>query len=476
MPLSGTQMRELQRRYRAGELTPAAAAAFEENYPDLGGPMTDPMTGMPMPRTPEEAAEMRQGLAQTGRLALDLGLGVGLPVAGAALGAASPIPGGAFLGETAGSLAATGLSDVLGLSDPGALGYGVSAALPGAAKVAGRALKGAARLLPGVGRAMQDVTVEALREIVPQFAPPEPSLGLYRKLAQKNPTIKMTESIAEAKRLLAEQATVGPELQSPIVTSARGVKQLPEPELPPATPRRMGFTRDIDIAQAITSLPADEIDFRTLRLAQREIRSRMRATSEDALRHQLGQLDAAIMRDMEAGSGPTADLLKRANKAYRTERALIDLHKLIEGSLTEASQGTGLGRFNAGVMLKKFDAKLSADDLFAKSFEADEIDTIRNIFREYSKVPLAGGPGGEALRRTAYAAGGGVLGGVPGAIAGVALPVVMQAALTSKPGLAMVKGLMARKQLLTPEGAAAIRGFLRTAGQEGAEELMGPEP
>jgi hypothetical protein len=459
MPLSGTEMRELERRYRAGELSPEGAARFRLRFPDLATP-TDPMSGMPIPQTSEEAAEMRQGLAQTarstGRLGLELGLGVGLPVAGAALGAAIPIPGGAFLGEMAGSYAGRRANVALGLEEPGMVGDIASVAGGPVARGAAYVGRGLARYLPGVGSALMEEGVERARRLVGRLKPPIDSETLYnRVIAQGNPSVQLTEVGKVAQEMLDAQMKLAPQARSaPIVNAAEGW---------------------LDMATS-----PQGIDFETAWLGQKQLRQHIAGVGglDEAARK---RLDAAIIKDFEQIPGPIGSMLKRANQTYRSERAVGDLGEIIESGITEATQGAGLPRLNAGGMLKKFDAKVrDPHDLFGGSFSAKEHEEIRGLLKDLSRIPLPGPVAGQA-----YGAGLGLFGGGSALALGAdpqtagavtAVLGILPYALRTGPGRTMVRGLVKADRLWTPQAAAAMRGFMRAAGQAGAEEVMGPEP
>lgn len=262
-------------------------------------------------------------------------------------------------------------------------------------------------------------------------------------------------------------------------------------------------------------------DFQSVWLAQKQLRQKI--WGGEGLDHRArGQIDAAIMHDFESigrpASGgkaiadltredlremghmdttydlareashaqaserasqatqaaPIAGLLKAANKAYRKERGVETLNEIIESGITRPQgQADAIERLNAGNMLKKFDAKVRQDDLFAGAFTGSEQQEIRSILTDLSKIPLPG-PVSGAMYGAGLGLGAGstgfALGLDPQASAGItATMTILPHLLGTKPGRAMVRGLMRSDKLMTPEGLAAVRGFMRSTGQEATE-------
>jgi hypothetical protein len=453
---------------RAGKLTPKQQAMLDRarqtgEVPTPGQPqapvpgtsptprsVTDPMSGMPLATTPEGThqlyGEMAAGAMPAVKFGLAQALGIGLPVAGAALGAASPVPGGTLLGETAGSFAARRANVALGLEEPGMGGDVASLAFPAAGRAAGALVKGVARRLPGVGTAMQDIGMEQARALPTSLTPNVTSDVLYAAVAKENMPVKLPEVASEVGKLLGKEGILPRALQSPLIR---------------------------DTAEALGTMADEGTDFQTLWLAQKRVRDALWSAKGEE-RHALAQLDGAIWRDIErmaAEEGtPLASLLRAANKTYRKERAVDDLRDIIEGSITESVQGQGTGRLNAGAMLRKFDQKVRHDDLFAGAFSAEEQAQIRGLLKDLSTIPVIGpvagamfGSGmGVGLGGTTFAASGGdpLMTGLA-----ASMPWLLSMALASAPGRGLVKGLMRADRLLTPTGAAALRGFLQTSGQ-----------
>jgi hypothetical protein len=443
VPLNEAAQRRLAQQYLGGETptpAPETAASPKGTF--------DPMTGMRMPASPAETEETFKGMGEGAnpamRFGLDQALGIGLPVAGMAAGSAIGGPAGGFLGETAGSYGARKISTALGLQPPGMVGDIASIAAPGVMRGVGSLIKSGVQYLPGVGTAMQDVGVGEARNLAERLVPSPKSDVLYAQVAKMNPAMRLPETGGAANALLSKEATLPKALQSSTIRETAG---------------------------ALDEISGTGTDFQTLWLAQRRVRDLMRS-SQGEERNALGRLDSAIWKDIDAAAAsgtPDAGLLRAANKAYRQERAVDDLKNIIEGSVTESSQGLGTGTLNAGAMLKKFDAKVRNDDLFAGAFSAADQDSIRGIFKDLSNIPKAGLAAGQFHGSGFGVAAGGLTGFVTHdpAMAGLAafMPVGLSIALGTSPGRALVRGLMRTDKLMTPEGAAALRGFLQTTGQ-----------
>jgi hypothetical protein len=463
MPLSGTEIAQLRRSYHAGELTPEQTAAFERRFPNLTG-RVDPTSGMPLPETPEATEQAFRGAAErgapVGRFLLPEVLGIGGSMAGTAVGGAlggavagpPGVPVGAFLGEAAGSYLGRRANVALGLEEPGMVGDIAAAAGGPVMTLGGKVLKGAARWIPGVGFGAMEEGKQRVQQVSKRLIGDLPSADLYQRVAQQNPMVQLNEVGKVAQEMLDAQMKLAPQARSaPIVNAAQGW---------------------LDMATQ-----PQGIDFQTAWLGQKQLRQHIAGVGglDEGARK---TLDAAIMRDFEQIPGTIASELKRANKAYRTERAVDDLNEIINSAITEASQGTGLPRLNAGSMLKKFDAKVAdKNDLFGESFSVAERGDIRDLLKDLARIPLPTYVAGQAYGSGLGILGGGTafgLGGDPQMAAiGAAVMNGLPIALASPPGRAIVRGLIKSNRLWTPQAAAAMRGFLRTTGQEAAEEVMG---
>jgi len=152
--------------------------------------------------TPTPAAKPESLMEQMLRLGR-MGAGIALPVAGgiggAALGAASPIPGGALMGEMAGSAGGEYLAQKLGVAEPSNAQIGLAAASP----IGGRALGALGRALP-ISRAG---AVKQLTKLLPS----ETSAALFKKAGANE---------------LDQQALVGP-IQAVINMSQKLGKESP---------------------------------------------------------------------------------------------------------------------------------------------------------------------------------------------------------------------------------------------------------
>jgi hypothetical protein len=420
----------------------------------------DPMSGMPIPRTPEESQEMARGATPGAQFTVSQLLGIGGSMAGTAVGGAlggavGGPPGaavGGVLGEAAGSYAGRRANVALGLEEPGMAGDIAAVAAGPVLTGAGKLLKGAARWIPGVGFGAMEEGMERARQFSKRLIGDLPSDVLYTPVAQQNPMVQLHEVGKVAEDMLEAQMKLAPEARSaPIVNAAQGW---------------------LDMATRPKG-----IDFQTAWLGQKQLRQHIAGVGglDEGARK---MLDAAIMRDFEHIPGPLASQLKRANKAYRTERAVDDLNVIINSGITEATQASGLPRLNAGSMLKKFDAKVAdKNDIFGESFSVAERDEIRALVKDLARIPLPTYVAGQA-----YGSGLGLLGGSTAfglggdpqmAAIGAAVMNGLPIALASPPGRALVRGLIKSNRLWTPQAAAAMRGFLRTTGQEAAEEVMG---
>lgn len=430
--------------------------------PTASRPAIDPTTGMGMPTTPEATEETFKGMAEGGlppmRTGAAMAIGTALPVAGAAAGSAGG-PAGTIAGEMAGSYGARKLNVALGLEEPGMVGDVASVVLPPALRGAGALIKGVAKRFPGVGTALQEEGVENARQMVEGLTPAPKSNMLYAKVEQLNPQLALRETPELAQRMLATESLQHGRMRQGSVRDAA---------------EALSFNG----SQAYRSKEGEVIDFRALRAIQQRIRDLMSKAEGDEF-NRLGQLDAAIWRDMEglATSAQTAEasaLLRTANKTFRKEKAVESLRDIIEGSITPPQgQPDAIERLNAGAMLKKFDTKVRHDELFAGAFTGSEQQEIRSTLTELSKLPLPGPVSGAM-----YGAGIGLgtwstglaLGLDPQVAAGItATTTILPHALATKTGRAVVRGLSKSGKLYTPEGIAALRGFVRTSGQLAAE-------
>jgi hypothetical protein len=395
--------------------------------------------------TPEAAAEFSSGMAEGIKTPIREAIGIGLPAAGTMAGAAVGGPLGAMGGEMAGSYGARKLNVALGLEEPGMVGDIAAVALPPAVAGIGKVIKGVAKRLPGVSYGMQELGTEEARAIAPSLRPKISSDTLYHRVAQENPPVDLHEVGQVANRMLDAQMKLAPEQRSaPIVNAAQGW---------------------LDMATS-----PNGADFQSAWLAQKQLRQHIAGVGgldEGARR----QLDAAIMKDFEHTTGPASAMLKAANKNYRKERALEDLVEMVEGNITGAVQGQGTPRINAGAIEKRFEKALREDDLFAGAFTKLEQEDIASTLTMISKYPALGASPGASYGSGGLAgigtwAGGTALGLDQQTAAIIpAIMTVLPFALVTSTGRTMVKRLAKSGRLMTPEGAAALRGFARTTGQ-----------
>jgi hypothetical protein len=406
------------------------------------------------PMRPEMASPEFEGVPSTpddpgGRMVLTQAIGMGLPMAGTALGTMTPIPGGALLGETAGSVAARRLNVALGLEEPGRVGDIASVVGPAAMKGLGHGIAAVAKRLPGVSYGLQEMGVQQADDLAARLVPRPSADILYDRVAQVNPPVRLNETAKVAGKLLDQQRRLAPQQRSEVIVNAAE-----------------GW---LDMAQR-----APTTDFQDVWLAQKQLRQQMTAAGglDQGTRR---IIDGAIMRDVEATPGPLSAALKAANATYRKQEALKDLTSAIEGNVQRIVQGQGTPRIDAGAIMRRFEKAMREDDLFAGAFNAAELGDIRETLTAIAQLPRMGASPGAS-----YGSGG--VAGIGGGATGFALGLDPQTAaaitatmtalpfvLMTEPGRAVVRGLANAGTLLTPTGAAALRGFLQTSGQLAAQ-------
>jgi hypothetical protein len=397
-----------------------------------------------------QGAANRLGITPGGaaRFAASSGLGVAGSVAGAMGGAAIGGPVGGLAGEMAGSYGARKLSVALGLEEPGMVGDIASVAAPPLIRGAGALVKGFAKRLPGVGTALQEEGVETTRQMVEGLTPTPGADTLYKRVAEFNPQVDLAETRRVAQEMLDEQMKLAPKqrLES-IVDTAEGW---------------------LDMANA-----PQGADFQSTWLAQKILRQKIWGGA-GLPHHERGLIDAAIMKDFEGIPGPVASVLKEANQTYRKERGVDALNEIIESGIRRPQgQPDAIEALNGGNMVKAFNKKVRQDDLFAGAFTDAEQREIRSILTDVAKIPVPG-PVSGAMYGAGFGLGTGSAGyyfGLdPQYAAGItAAMTILPHLLGTTSGRAVVKGLSKTGRLMTPEGMAAMRGFLRATGQEVAE-------
>lgn len=446
--------------------TPASA-------PSRPSSTIDPMTGIALPTTPEATESyfsgISEGAAPVSKIGLAQAIGMGGPALGAVAGTAALGPAGGIAGELAGSFGARKLNVALGLEEPGMVGDVASVGVPAALRAVGPI----ARRLPGVSAVLHERGAAQLDALPGAIRPPSPSGPMYERISQVNPSIPTKNLQNQITSTLSHEATKADRLQN---TELKGIAE--------------------SIKEQIDTY-GDKLPFQNLWADLKAVGEKIgKARAEGGEGYgALRQFYKAIFDDMDAAASSVGgqtnaavQALKVANRSARREFAAGDFAEIINRNINRARQGDALVSVNGSSMLKAFQKELRNDDLFMGSFTQPEIDMIENTFKRMAVMPqlppargaMAGsmkalGTGGLATAGATLLGAGPQMSSVAGGI-GVALPWLIGTALTTSTGRKVVGALLGRQALFTPQGVAALTGFLRTSAQLSGEAATSEIP
>ena len=277
-------------------------------------------------------------------------------MAGFAVGAASPLPGGAIMGEMAGSMGGEYLNQLIGITEQDK----TQLVLAGGAPMVGRAISSIAR--GGMGSFLKSFggrqnVADAAGEIMrKRLAPPTPAEDLYDIAGTVNayiPTPKTGQKIAE---ILKGEKDINTEVSKQIKAAVgQQAATFPDGAITQIIPGQ-------DIAKVIKDLRLEATN--------------AYKTQNTRLGHAINDMRGALIEDtVDAGVPEFA----AAGNAARRE---ISIDKLA-GILHKANP---VSEFEKAMTNKN-------DRLFKGTFSAAEIADIKNVLNKMSTVPPSGGSG-----------------------------------------------------------------------------------
>ena len=379
--------------------------------------------------------------------------GVAGGVGGAALGrgAAALLGRGAttlpIVGEALGSLGARKADVALGIEQPGTVGDVLSAVVPLAGRAIGAIAPAIVRRLPGSAGAQHEMMAERIRAQPAAQAPATPAATLYRAVTQQgNPAIPAQQLRQTAQDLLTAEMRHGASLRNPTI---------------------VGVTRDIDAlaAQYPQGIPMDRL-YETMQRVGEMVGAAKRTggTETRALNRLYAGFHEAIENAAQTNI-PGAETLRQAIAASRQEHAVRRLGRIVgQGRGIEEQTATGYTFVKGKKMLNEFDRLVADDDVFRGSFTPEQIQEMRGLFQEASRLPAlptpSGTPRGSGAAAT-RAALGSIFGGPVGAAIAVSGHEIIAQAMMTAPGRAMLRAALEGRGGLTPQALAVLNTALR---------------
>lgn len=416
-----------------------------------------PVQGTTGPITPDQVDEaLRRELAPAQQGMSGLLLGGAAGTAGRAVGqvaqralpwlgrVAGILP---VAGEAAGSYGGRQANVALGNEQPGMGGDVLAAAGPVVARAVGAIAPAIVRRLPGSAGAQHEMMAERLRAQPAAQAPPTTAQTLYRAVAQQgNPAIPAQQLRQTAQDVLAAEMRHGASLRNPTI---------------------VGVARDIDAlaARYPNGIPMDRL-YETMQRVGEMVGAARRSGGTET--RALNRLYASFHEAIEHASQtniPGAETLRQAIAASRQEHAVRRLGRLVgQGRGIEEQQATGYTFVKGKKMLNEFDRLVADDDVFRGSFTHEQLQEMRSLFQEASRLPAlptpSGTPRGSGAAAT-RAALGSLFGGPAGAAIAVSGHEVIARAMMTAPGRAMLRAALEGRGGLTPQALAVLNTALR---------------
>lgn len=370
-----------------------------------------------------------------------------------------------MLGPTGSALAATAADVGTGL----AVGGGIGKAAKGLSFLARKG----ARFLPGAGTALREEGAEIVRRVPGAMRPSQSPENLFAVVEQMNPTVKLPEFTAMAKRLAKEEARLGEfGLGAPRVSGVAAKIKVATEETKRVMPagKFLGdeFEQEVKFITESKDVPFQLVQDVRRRLGQR-IGSLRKSTASDA-QEQLGsfkQMFAALSKDLEKsadeGIGPAFQALKEANQAARRKFVSEEVDDLIQPALNRVLEGTDRTKTAFAKLLNDVREKRRADPLFASakdSFVVKNLDDLEGTLNELRKLPIPPPPKGVfagsvvAARRTSA---GGLIGGTISSAMGMGFQ--PGAVVGGVGGIAVAEGIS--KLLQTQGGRQWLLNFVK---------------
>lgn len=416
--------------------------------------------------SPEERTELRRREADVGKTALATGMSVGLSSGGAALGIPAG-PGGVVAGEIAGSYAARKINVALGLEEPGTFGDVAAVVGPPVGRALVPAVKWGVRHLPGSQAAQHTDVAGRLGRQVEGLAPATPSHDLYSQVAQgANPPISTVRLWRTAHEILREEQRLQPSMRNPhLMRVAQDVIDM----------GRQGM---------------GNVEMQQLYANQQRVGEMLRAarrtggTEERGLRRLYGAFHDDLERAAQSGI-PEADTLRTAIATSRREHAVDEMEDLFRpGRPGIVQRADGQVSISGGKLQTRFEDRLRTDRVFAGSFQPEELQEIRGILRDATRLKALPPPRGVAFGSGMVAGRTGLAYAVTQAItqdpalatamAGIAAggPQLLSWGLTSAPGRAIVRSALREgRPLSDPHTLMALFIASRPATTAAVEEV-----
>jgi hypothetical protein len=414
----------------------------------------------------DEPGLMRKLLGMVKESALPGLLGMG----GGALGLASPIPGGALMGEAVGSGLGEQINQWTGITEPSKTNVGIAAAVGPAGRVIGPVLKGGGGLLMkmfGKRDIVADLAEGLLKkELLPKVA----SSALYNKAEQQAAgLITPSKETARAVTDIVEKevAAMPTEVRGEIL---KAVGPLKDYFHPPGTPGSSQVTSVLDqygkpVVKQIAAVPskgAAKVPAEELMAGVRRLRFQASKAFKDEnmdLYRSIDSVRMAILDDLEKSGVPA---VRQASKAYRKELAVEEL-----GMIARKARP-----------FKEWKDALDESKLFAKSFDQGEKAQIERILKKIAWVSPTGGSG--SIGRAIAAGAGYHFGDTTTAFAAFFAPEVMEKILGTPLGRNMAEKILGDSTWRSagkygvPQAArlAALQTFGRGLMGQGSEQTQ----
>jgi hypothetical protein len=384
----------------------------------------------------EDAGMMSQIKSALGKAAIPTALGI----AGGTVGAMTPIPGGAVIGDSAGSAIGEIINQQLGITEPSMAQVGLAAAAPGGM----RALAGGARHLGGAvlkstgGRQLVADIGETLLKRV--FKPATSVDELFEQVAKSNVRVPTARAAATLKQIAAEEAENLP------TKTKEAVEGLVKKYLPYFEPQ------DGVVASPYVN---------NIATATRDLRVEAAAAfkaGDSRLGNAINAIRASLFDDATGSGVPQ---LAQASKLARRDAAVDELAAIVR---------------NANP-LKHFKDFADKNPLFAGAFNQQEKDDIAKVLTGVSQAAPSGFAG--VLGRTILAGAGATIGAtgsdgssagaVGGAVAGALSPELAAYVLSRQAGRKFMERMLQGKAFDVSMFSRSVAMFGRALMAEDAK-------
>jgi hypothetical protein len=370
------------------------------------------------------------GLAGTvAGMATKAALPVAGQMAGRMIGAASPLPGGAMIGESIGGGLGEAANQIAGITEPSLTEIGVAMAAGPVTRTvfAGLRMAGSGFLKGFAGRTnVADVAADVTAKMMNPKTPADKLWDIASQLQGQAVPVARTAQVVDD-ILINESKALSTPVSQGIIETLKGIQ-----------PQLQGGAK---------------LDIKALVDGTKDLRTAASAAYK-ASNHRLGKalsdVRGAMLDDAKASG---FDVVAKAANATRKEMAVEKLGNILR---------------TADPIKEMEKAMASKSDRFFKgAFSASEQTEIKKLMQRMSPTTMSGGAG--ILGRSILGMFGASAGGAPGAVAGWALPDIGAKILATSRGREFMGKMLTGGHLMDPaKNVEAMGQFIRAQTAEDA--------